>query len=258
MKYAKELRAELDRLSPLDNTQSSSSSFGFLSCCFRKGKHRQRPKLEVRASEVEMYDEEDQKVQAPPQLIDIEVGGQPMTVSMPIPEDGALVTNGMNRRISLSFNDRLVRTPIHGGNVETTDLNSGILETTNAFLELLQLDTMSKHLQEMRDRRMFLERAKNDEDLPEEERQIAAWITDTYLSRSPTSHYPQTILENIIKNQREKIEQQDVNISEHIEIERAKSEDLANKEIAHIIRMTDSSLLKDHSERTIDMLSNTG
>merc|ERR550539_28545 len=181
-----------------------------------------------------------------------------MTVSMPIPEDGALVTNGMNRRISLSFNDRLVRTPIHGGNVETTDLNSGILETTNAFLELLQLDTMSKHLQEMRDRRMFLERAKNDEDLPEEERQIAAWITDTYLSKSPTSHYPQTILENIIKNQREKIEQNDVNISEHIEIERTKSEDLANKEIVAIIRLTDSSLLKDHSERTIDMLSNAG
>merc|ERR1719242_1282305 len=224
MKYAKELRAELDRLSPLDNTQSSSSSFGFLSCCFRKGKHRQRPKMEVRASEVEMFDEEDQKAHTP-RLIDIEVGGQPLTVSsIPIPEDGALRnSNGVNRRISLSFNDRLVRTPIQGGNFESKDLNSGILETTNAFLELLQLDTMSKHLQEMRDRRMFLDRAKNDADLPEEERQIAAWITDTYLSKSPTSHYPQTILENIIKNQRE-TDNHEAHSSEPMEIIRAQSE----------------------------------
>merc|ERR1719242_1124834 len=257
MKYAKELRAELDRLSPLDNTQSSSSSFGFLSCCFRKGKHRQRPKLEVRASEVEMYDEEDQKVQAPPQLIDIEVGGQPMTVSMPIPEDGALVTNGMNRRISLSFNDRLVRTPIHGGNVETTDLNSGILETTNAFLELLQLDTMSKHLQEMRDRRMFLERAANDADLPEGDRQIAAWITDTYLCRSPTSHYPQTILENIIKSQH-KADHHEAHSSEPMEIIRAQSEDLENKEIAAIVQLAPSPIIKDRTDRAIELLQICG
>jgi len=196
-------------------------------------------------------------------MIDIEVGTRPAirVSTIPIPDDDA-GQSSTNRRGSVSFNDRLIRphrSSVLGG-TKDNDLNSGILETTNAFLELLQLDTMSKHLQEMRDRRMFLEKAANDADLPEEERQVAAWITDTYLSKSPTAHYPQTILENILKNQSRAPEHHEPHPSEPAEIERAKSEDLENKEIAAIIRMADSSILSKHSvgQRAIELLSMTG
>ena len=187
---------------------------------------------------------------------------RPDIVTLTVPDDDA-GQSSTNRRESISFNDRLTKTPRSSGfEANDNDLNSGILKTTNAFLEFLQLDSMSKHLQEMRDRRMFLEKAANDENVTEGDRQVAAWITDTYLSRSPTSNYPQTILENIINRQNNKTEHHEPNheshTSEPVEITRAHSEDLENKEIAAIIRIADSSILKTKPERAIELLSITG
>lgn len=66
-------------------------------------------------------------------------------------------------------------------------LDNAVVDTTEAFLELLQLETMSSHLKEMRDRRLFLEKAADDVTVPEEEREVARWITDTYLRKSTSN-----------------------------------------------------------------------
>jgi len=253
IRYEKELRTALSRLTANSDGKDSSSSNSCFSCCFKK--RRQPPREMIHANE----EDDDQKARVP-EMIDIGNGDRPLRVaSIPIPNDDDRDKSATgNRRASVSFNDRLVRTP-RGSAIDAKDneLNSGILETTNAFLELLQLDTMSKHLQEMRDRRMFLEKAANDADLPEGERQIAAWITDTYLCRSPTSHYPQTILENIIKSQN-KVEHHEAHSSEPMEIIRAQSEDLENKEIAAIVQIAPSPILKDRTDRAIELLQICG
>merc|ERR1719295_2551694 len=144
-------------------------------------------------------------------------------------------------------------------NKPNNDLNSAVIDTTNAFLELLQLDTMSQHLQEMRDRRMFLEKAANDEELPEEERQIAAWITDTYLSRSPTTNFTaQTILENIKRTATKLEHDRDLDHplsvrteSERVEREHSEDANLGKSAIIEIIDSVDSSL---RSNRVVQLL----
>eukprot|EP01083_Nonionella_stella_P011771 33392_1 len=112
------------------------------------------------------------------------------------------------------------------------DLNSAVVDTADAFLELLQLDTMSQHLQEMRDRRMFLEKAAHDQDLPEEEREIAAWITDTYLSKSPKMNSPQRILENIIHKQQHAQEEGEKEKEKEV---KHKFDDLESREVKEIV-----------------------
>jgi len=138
-------------------------------------------------------------------------------------------------------------------------LNSAVARNADAFLELLQLDTLSLHLQEMRDRRMFLEKAANDEELPEEERQIAAWITDTYLSRSPTTNFTaQTILENIKRTATKLEHDRDLDHplsvrteSERVEREHSEDANIEKSAIIEIIDSVDSSL---RSNRVVQLL----
>ncbi len=69
--------------------------------------------------------------------------------------------------------------------VEKT-IDTAMADTTEAFLQILQLETMSQHVQEMRDRRMFLQQAAVDDAVPTEEREVARWIADTYLKKTRT------------------------------------------------------------------------
>eukprot|EP01083_Nonionella_stella_P010438 29751_1 len=114
-----------------------------------------------------------------------------------------------------------------------------LMNTTNAFLELLQLDTMSQHLQEMRDRRMFLEAAANDIDLPEEEREVAAWITDTYLCKSPTTlNY---IINKMNTNAQNNGEEEEKKRKEE-EINKRKILEINNINISEIISIVNPSI----------------
>ena len=148
---------------------------------------------------------------------------------------------GRKNSDSMSIDDRLIKK------------NKDHYEhTTDAFLELLQLDTMTRHLQEMRDRRMFLEKAANDEALPVEERQIAAWISNNYLSSTSTTIYPQQIIDNIIKHKQHKNDKNDNNQSNHLKEDREEEQALNDSKLSQIICQIDSRL---NNDKTLSLLS---
>ena len=68
-----------------------------------------------------------------------------------------------------------------------SEIKFDVQELAAKFLDVLQRQTQqqNQHVQEMRDRRMFLEKAVFDESVPEEEKVVAKWLRETYLHSDP-------------------------------------------------------------------------
>jgi len=197
----------------------------------------------------------------PPQIHTVNIAAIPDTANGAQEEDE--VEEEEEER---SLDDRLVRLSAIPSNANSTtsrgapslnhhDLNLTVVDTTNAFLELLQLDSMSQHLQEMRDRRLFLEKAKNDTDLPEEEREIAAWITADFLCKSPTQNISaQTLLQNIIKKQEEETStEQKTTEQQQKAIDDKQIKELSESDIELIVKHINAPL--SENARVIALLS---
>jgi len=213
LQYQHELQKEFERQKSLlqngktsgqethshDNHNDNNNNNNILSCCLnskqkQKQKHREREKDEEEEEETESGMMKGHGGQHHTGMMN---GGKVHIVSVPdiVEEDD----------VEMSIDDRLMKPTkmehsiAQPANKNNHDLNVTMIDTTNAFLEFFEL-TQVQHLQEMRDRKMFLEKAKNDKDLPAEEREIAAWITNTYLSKSPTQNISaQTILKTFMK-----------------------------------------------------------